>query len=38
MMAPMPSSIPSITAALARNSPDELLHLPLARSMAPPEE
>ncbi len=27
-----------ITAALARNAPDELLHIPIALSMEPPEE
>jgi hypothetical protein len=35
---PNDSSIPSITAALARNDPDELLHIPIALSMAPPED
>lgn len=30
--------LPSITAALARNDPDELLHIPIALSLDPPEE
>jgi len=30
--------IPAITAAIERNDPDELLHLPIALSMDPPED
>jgi hypothetical protein len=30
--------LPSVTAALARNDPDELLHIPIALSLDPPEE
>ena len=30
--------IPSVTAALARNDPAELLHIPIALSLDPPEE
>lgn len=31
-------SIPAITAAIARDDPDELLHVPIALSMEPPED
>jgi hypothetical protein len=34
----MPDPFPSITAALARNDPDELLHIPIALSLNPPED